>query len=204
MFISFEGVEGSGKSTQAKLLYEWLLDRGIEVISTREPGGTPGAEEIRNFILSEKKEHFPENAELFLYMAARSFHVENLIKPALKNGTIVISDRFSDATVAYQGFGREIPVEKIEYLNSIASKGLKPDITFLIDIPVAEGLKRIKKRKLDRIEKEAVEFHKMVRKGYLEIAKKEPDRVVVIDGRKTIEEIFEIVKTNVERKTDAV
>lgn len=204
MFITFEGIEGSGKTTQARLLYQWFIDRGREALFTREPGGTPAAEEIREFILTEKEEPFPENAELFLYMAARSFHVENLIRPALKSGTIVISDRFSDATVAYQGFGRGIQIEKIEYLNNIATKGLKPDITFLIDIPVEEGLKRIQERKLDRIEKETVEFHKRVREGYLQIAKKEPDRIVVIDGRKKIEEIFEIIKITVERKTDAV
>ncbi|SNR86775.1 dTMP kinase [Desulfurobacterium atlanticum] len=204
MFITFEGIEGSGKTTQAKLLYQWLIDSGKEALFTREPGGTPAAEEIREFILTEREEPFPENAELFLYMAARSFHVENFIKPALENGTTVISDRFSDATIAYQGFGRGIPVEKIEYLNSIATKGLKPNITFLIDIPVEEGLRRIKKRKLDRIEKEAVEFHQRVREGYLQIAKREPDRVVVIDGRKKVEEIFEIIKTTIERKADAV
>jgi len=204
MFITFEGIEGSGKTTQARLLYQWFIDRGREALFTREPGGTPAAEEIREFILTEKEEPFPENAELFLYMAARSFHVENLIRPALKSGTIVISDRFSDATVAYQGFGRGIQIEKIEYLNNIATKGLKPDITFLIDIPVEEGLKRIQERKLDRIEKETVEFHKRVREGYLQIAKKEPDRIVVIDGRKKTEEIFEIIKITVERKTDAV
>ncbi|WP_456436884.1 dTMP kinase [Desulfurobacterium sp.] len=200
MFITFEGIEGSGKSTQAKLLHEWFLDAGYEVVLTREPGGTPAAEELREFILSEREENFPEMAELMLYMAARSFHVQNLIKPALASGAIVISDRFSDATLAYQGYGRELPIEEIEHLNQLATGGLSPDITFLIDIPVEIGFSRIKRRKQDRIEKENFEFHEKVRKGYLEIAKRYPERIVIIDGRKRTVEIFSEIHQIVERR----
>ncbi|WP_297444618.1 dTMP kinase [Desulfurobacterium sp.] len=200
MFITFEGIEGSGKSTQAKLLHEWFLDAGYEVVLTREPGGTPAAEELREFILSEREENFPEMAELMLYMAARSFHVQNLIKPALASGAIVISDRFSDATLAYQGYGRELPIEEIEHLNQLATGGLSPDITFLIDIPVEIGFSRIKRRKQDRIEKENFEFHEKVRKGYLEIAKRYSERIVIIDGRKRTVEIFSEIHQIVERR----
>ncbi|OMH41002.1 dTMP kinase [Desulfurobacterium indicum] len=200
MFITFEGIEGSGKTTQAKLLHEWLIDNGYEVILTREPGGTPAAEEIRKFILSDREEPFPEIAELMLYMAARSFHVQNLIKPALNSGTIVISDRFSDATLAYQGYGRGLSLKDISHLNSLATEGLKPDITFLIDVPVEIGMLRIEGREHDRIEKETLIFHEKVRKGYLQIASENPERIVVIDGTKRTEEIFEEIRKNIERR----
>ncbi|WP_457567867.1 dTMP kinase [Desulfurobacterium sp.] len=200
MFITFEGIEGSGKTTQARLLHEWLLDSGYEVILTREPGGTPAAEELREFILSDKEEPFPEIAELMLYMAARAFHVNNLIKPALANGTIVISDRFSDATIAYQGYGRGIPVNEIEHLNKLTTEGLEPDITFLIDIPAEKGLSRIKNRKKDRIEKESIQFHEKIRQGYLRLAKKNRHRIVIINGEKAPEDIFEEIKKQLMRR----
>jgi len=200
MFITFEGIEGCGKSTQAKLLYEELLNRGKEVILTREPGGTPSAEELREFILKEREEFFPPFSELLLYIAARGFHIENLIRPALKEGTIVICDRFSDSTVAYQGYGRGIDPRVIKEINTRATNGLNPDITFLIDLPVQEALRRIKDRRKDRIENEELEFHERVRKGFIEIAKSEPERIVVLDGRKEIGEIFkEVVKDLEER-----
>ncbi|WP_457568772.1 dTMP kinase [Desulfurobacterium sp.] len=200
MFITFEGIEGSGKSTQARLLHEWLIDNGHEVILTREPGGTPAAEEIREFILSDREEPFPEIAELMLYMAARSFHVQNLIKPALNSGTIVISDRFSDATLAYQGYGRGISLKEIKHLNNLATGGLNPDITFLIDVPVEIGMSRIKGRHHDRIEKETLDFHEKVRKGYLKIASENPERIIVIDGTKRTEDIFEEIRKIIERR----
>ncbi|WP_456455678.1 dTMP kinase [Thermovibrio sp.] len=200
MFITFEGIEGCGKSTQARLLYEELLNRGKEVILTREPGGTPSAEELREFILKEREEFFPPFSELLLYIAARGFHVENLIRPALKERTIVVCDRFSDSTVAYQGYGRGIDPKVIKEINRMATNGLTPDITFLIDLPVQEALRRIKERKKDRMEKEELEFHERVRRGFIEIAKSEPQRVIVLDGRKKIEEIFkEVVKKLEER-----
>ena len=200
MFITFEGIEGCGKSTQAKLLYEELLNRGKEVILTREPGGTPSAEELREFILKEREEFFPPFSELLLYIAARGFHIENLIRPALKEGTIVICDRFSDSTVAYQGYGRGIDPRVIKEINTRATNGLNPDITFLIDLPAQEALRRIKDRRKDRIENEELEFHERVRKGFIEIAKSEPERIVVLDGRKEIGEIFkEVVKDLEER-----
>ncbi len=201
MFITFEGIEGSGKSTQAKLLYEWLIDKGCRVILTREPGGTRSAEEIRRFILEDRDERFPPFAELLLYMAARSFHVENLIEPSLKEGLIVISDRFSDATLAYQGYGRGIDRELIKSINRFATKGIEPDITFLIDVPVPVGMSRLRGKR-DRIESEDMAFHERVRKGYLEIADESGERVKVIDGRGEVEEVFSKVLSYVEGLED--
>ncbi len=200
MFITFEGIEGCGKSTQAKLLYEELLNRGKRVILTREPGGTPSAEELREFILREREEFFPPFSELLLYIAARGFHVENLIRPALKEGIVVICDRFSDSTVAYQGYGRGIDPKFIREIDIRATGGLRPDITFLIDLPVKEALKRIRSRERDRIESEELEFHERVRRGFIEIAKREPERVVVLDGRRRIGEIFKEVIRKLEER----
>ncbi len=197
MFITFEGIEGCGKSTQAKLLYEWLLDNGYKTLLTREPGGTEAAEEIREFILKERNEVFPPFSELCLYIAARGFHVKNLIVPALKEGTIVICDRFSDSTLAYQGFGRGLPKELIERMNSLATENLKPSLTFLLDTPVEEALRRISRRKADRMENEPLEFHRKVREGFLTIAQQEPNRVIVIDGTLDIETIFSKIKETV-------
>ncbi len=200
MFITFEGIEGCGKSTQAKLLYEELLSRGKRVILTREPGGTPSAEELREFILREREEFFPPFSELLLYIAARGFHVENLIRSALKEGIVVICDRFSDSTVAYQGYGRGIDQKFIREIDIRANGGLRPDITFLIDLPVKEALKRIRSRERDRIENEELEFHERVRRGFIEIAKSEPERVVVLDGRRRIGEIFKEVIRKLEER----
>ncbi|ADY73593.1 Thymidylate kinase [Desulfurobacterium thermolithotrophum DSM 11699] len=200
MFITFEGIEGCGKSTQAKLLYDWFLKKGKEAILTREPGGTPAAEEIRNFILRPRKETFPAFAELCLYMAARGFHVENLIKPALKKGIWVVCDRFVDSTVAYQGYGRGINVELIEKLNEEATGNLKPDLTFLIDVPVEIGFSRIKRRDLDRMEQEEMDFHERVRQGFLRIAEKNSERVIVIDGTKKVDEIFDEILNTLKKR----
>ncbi|RKQ63381.1 dTMP kinase [Thermovibrio guaymasensis] len=204
MFITFEGIEGCGKTTQAKLLYQWLIDRGKETILTREPGGTPSAEELREFILREREENFPPFSELCLYIAARGFHVENLIRPALKEGSFVICDRFSDSTLAYQGFGRGIDVDLIEKMNREATGGLKPNLTFLIDLPVEVAFERLKGKKKDRLEMESLEFHRKVREGFLKIAEKENDRVVVIDGRKSVDEIFNKVVKEVQRRLGAL
>ncbi len=204
MFITFEGIEGCGKTTQAKLLYQWLIDRGKETILTREPGGTPSAEELREFILREREEDFPPFSELCLYIAARGFHVENLIRPALKEGSFVICDRFSDSTLAYQGFGRGIDVDLIEKMNGEATGGLKPNLTFLIDLPVEVAFERLKGKKKDRLEMESLEFHRKVREGFLKIAEKEKDRVVVIDGRKSVDEIFNEVVKEVQRRLGAL
>jgi len=193
MFITFEGIEGCGKTTQAKLLCEALVDRGYSVVFTREPGGTPAAEELRSFLLKPREERFPPFAELSIYEAARSFHVENLIKPSLKEGAVVICDRFIDSTLAYQGYGRGIDLSLVERLNREATGGLKPNLTVLIDLPVEEAFKRISERRKDRMESESLKFHQRVREGFLEIARREPERFLIVDGRKKVEELHTLI-----------
>lgn len=197
MFISFEGAEGAGKTTQISILKNYLETKGFEVIVTRQPGGTDLGKSIRTLILDPEQPDKPSAiAELFLYMADRGHNVETLIKPSLEQGKIVICDRYTDSTIAYQGFGRNIDIEKLEVLNNIATTSLKPDITFVLDLPVEEGIKRVIKRdsKLDRIESEKIEFHQKVRNGFLYLAEKEPNRVKVINSLKPIEDISVEIK----------
>ncbi|WP_297453334.1 dTMP kinase [Persephonella sp.] len=190
-FITFEGVEGAGKSTQAKLLYQYLIDNGKDVVLTKEPGGTKTGQKIRQILLEKTDEIFPPVAELMLYEADRNFHIHNLIKPSLQQGKYIICDRFTDSTLAYQGYARGLDINLIKQLNEIATEGIKPDITFLIDIPVEEGLKRIRQtRQADRIEDEDIQFHKRLREGFLKIAENEKDRIVVLDGMESPENIF--------------
>lgn len=203
-FITFEGIEGCGKTTQAELLYQWLLDSGREVVLTREPGGTPIAEEVRRLILKSGGEYFPPFSELCLYLAARGFHVENLIKPSLDKGMWVICDRFVDSTVAYQGYGRGIDVHLIEKLNEEVTGGVKPELTFLIDVPVEVGLSRIRNRTQDRLESERINFHERVRNGFLEIARANPQRVVVVNGTGSAKEVFKTVLKTLLEKLNAV
>ncbi len=201
VFITFEGIEGAGKSTQAKKLHDYLIEKGKNVILTREPGGTKTGKKIRDILLSPTDELFPPIAEVFLYEADRSFHIHNKIIPYLKRKYAVICDRFTDSTLAYQGYARGLDLELIKSLNEIATEGLKPDITFLIDIPVEEGLRRIKeKRGFDRIENEDLEFHTRLRNGFLKIAEEEKDRIVVIDGMRDVDSVFnEIISVLRER-----
>ncbi|ACO04547.1 thymidylate kinase [Persephonella marina EX-H1] len=203
-FITFEGIEGAGKSTQSKMLYEYLIKNGKNAVLTREPGGTDLGKKIREILLNPSKEIFPPVAELMLYEADRNIHVHNIIKPYLNRGFYVISDRFTDSTLAYQGYARGIDIELVERLNDIASEGIKPDITFIIDIPVEEGMKRIHRyREKDRIEQEGVDFHKRLREGFLRIAQKERERVVLLDGRKDKEIIFNEI-LEILRKRDII
>ncbi|HHG73584.1 MAG TPA: dTMP kinase [Persephonella sp.] len=190
-FITFEGIEGAGKSTQSVMLHNYLIEKNKKVILTKEPGGTETGKKIRQILLSHSDEIFPPLAELFLYEADRNFHIHNLIKPKIDQGYTVICDRFTDSTLAYQGYARGLDIDFVKEINSIASEGIKPDITFLIDIPVEEGLKRIQIiREKDRIEKEEIDFHKKLREGFLKIAEKERDRIVVLNGLEPPEKIF--------------
>ncbi|NPA58659.1 MAG: dTMP kinase [Aquificae bacterium] len=190
VFIAFEGVEGAGKSTQAEMLYRYFREKNLPAVLTKEPGGTETGKKIREILLSPTEENFPPVAELFLYEADRSFHVENVIKPNLKKGNTVITDRYIYSTLAYQGYARGLDLELVDSLNRIATAGLEPDITFIIDIPVEEGLKRIKRyRERDRIEREEIQFHRRLREGFLKIAQ-EKEKVYLIDGSKEQEEVF--------------
>lgn len=193
--ITIEGGEGGGKSTQIARLHDYLIQQGHTVIVTREPGGTPIAERIRDLLLDPDNDNLVSMAELLLYEAARAQHVGELILPALQSGTIVLCDRFYDSTVAYQGAGRHIAPADVETLNNLATCGLKPDITILFDLPPEEGLKRAKGDTAgDRIEKEAIEFHERVREGYLKLADEHPDRIHTIDAMKSIDQVSQDIR----------
>jgi dTMP kinase len=195
LFISFEGIEGSGKSTQAKLLKEYLLKSKYNVVLTVEPGGTLIGEEIRRILLSLENKNMLPKTELLLYNASRAQHIEELILPSLEGGKVVITDRFTDSTIAYQGYGRGIDLSLILDIDRIVNNSLRPDVTILLDLDVEEGLRRnrgINKR--DRLEFEEIEFHKRVRVGYLEIASKERDRIKIIDASGSIEDVHEKIK----------
>jgi dTMP kinase len=184
-FITLEGIEGAGKSTVANLVREWLAARGITARVTREPGGTPLAERVRNIVLERGSEAVPATAETLLMFAARSIHVENLIRPALRQGEWVICDRFTDATRAYQGYGRGMDMAWIERLAAAVQGDLQPDCTLLLDLPVDVGLSRARGRSgnaADRFEAEVGEFFERVRAGYLTLARTEPGRIRVIDA----------------------
>lgn len=181
IFISIEGGEGTGKTTQTKLLKKYLKKRGYEVLLTLEPGGTRIGKYIRKVLLDPANKEIDKFCELFLYLADRAQHTEEVILPALKKGMAVISDRFLDATAAYQGFGRGINKNLITLLNRVATKGIKPDLTICLDIVPDRGLKRAKRKKIkDRLEEEGLVFHSKVRKGYLALAREEPSRIKVI------------------------
>ena len=202
-FISFEGIEGTGKSTQAKLLQQGLLGLGYEVILTEEPGGTLISLRIREILLSVDHTNMKPLTELLLYNAARAQHIEEVILPALNRGAVVITDRFTDSTFAYQGYGRGIDLDLLESIDKIATNGLRPDITMLLDLDVETGLKRNRRiNKTDRLELEDVEFHQRVRKGYHELAAKEPDRIKLIDASGSIQEIQDKIVSVIEMNFD--
>lgn len=188
-FISVEGIEGSGKTTLADNIYKKLKEKGFPVLLTREPGGTGVGDKIREVLLHSKEKIDPLT-ELFLFLASRREHVKEKILPALREGKIVICDRFTDSTLAYQGFGRGINLDFIRRLNKVVTENIKPDITLLIDLSVEEGMKRVKDK--DRIEKEETEFHEKVRKGFLSIAKRSGKRIFLINGNLPEKEILEI------------
>ena len=184
-FITLEGIEGAGKSTVAQLASEWLAARGITARVTREPGGTPLAERVRKIVLEKGPESVSPRAETLLMFAARSIHVDNLIRPALERGEWVICDRFTDATRAYQGYGRGMDLAWIEQLAAAVHGDLLPDCTLLLDLPVEVGLSRARGRSgmaADRFEAERSEFFERVRQGYLLLAARDPERVRLIDA----------------------
>jgi len=178
IFITIEGPEGSGKSTHSRLLRDFLRRRGYRVLHTREPGGTKISEAVRKILLHRNNKAMGDVCELFLFLAARAQIVEEIIKPALKKGYVVICDRFHDATVAYQGYGAGLDLKLIEEMGNLATKGIKPDLTVLLDVETKRGLRRAGAK--DRIETKSLEFHKRVRGGYLALAEREPERIKVI------------------------
>jgi dTMP kinase len=204
VFITFDGVEGCGKTTQMALLEKYLLDRRIEVMVTREPGGTRLGEKVRRILLDPENTEMVSETELFLYLADRAQHVSEKILPALDAGKVVLSDRHADASVAYQGYARDIGPEFVNKLNEFATGGLMPDLTIILDLPPADGLERAAQRQRgsgksgagsDRLESQRMEFHERVRAGYLDMAGHEPDRMKVVDASGTPEEVHRKVTT---------
>ena len=200
LFISFEGPEGSGKSTHVQELARWLRQRGYRVLVTREPGGTGLAKTLRQYLLHTKTPVAPLS-ELLLYEADRAQHMDECVLPALKKGQVVLCDRFSDSTVAYQGYGRGLDLTLIHTLNRIASFGRKPDLTILMDVPVERGLKLASARKKghDRLEKAGLAFHQRVRKGFLKLAAAERKRFRVVKQQPERADTQALVRQAVER-----
>ncbi|MBC7104807.1 MAG: dTMP kinase [Firmicutes bacterium] len=190
LFISIEGPDGAGKTTQAARLARALEAAGRRVVCVREPGGTGLGEEIRAILLDGSRRVAPV-AEMFLYLAARAQLVAREIRPALERGCTVVSDRYLDSTVAYQGFGRGIDLASLEAANRLATGGLVPHLTVLLDLPVEVALGRVGRR--DRLEGEDLSFHHRVREGYLWLARRDPGRIRVVDARGTVSEVFEAV-----------
>jgi len=202
LLITLEGIEGSGKSTQAALLRDTLLKARIPVSLTREPGGSPLAERIRDLILHSGEEALAPGAELLLFLAARAEHVARTIRPALERGEVVVSDRFTDATIAYQGGGRTIPEAFLASLNDWATGGIRPARTYLLDVPVELGLERANRRtgdRPDRFEREGRTFFEAVRARYLDLARREPERIVVLRGTDREDTLAHQIWTDVQR-----
>ena len=200
MFISLEGVEGCGKSTQARLLVEYITGLGYQVVPTREPGGTSISERIREMLLEPQNTDMTDITELLLYLASRAQHVSQLILPALAEGKLVICERFSDATFAYQGYARGLDFETLEQLDRIATGGLEPDLTLLLDLDAEDGVARKHEEHRDRLENESVDFHKKVREGYLAIACKFPQRLELIDAKGSVEDVYLRIKDRVDQR----
>lgn len=204
VFVTLEGIEGVGKTTNLRFLAEYLHEHDVPVLVTREPGGTPLADDIRHFLLSEHEEEVLPETELLLLFAARAQHIKNVIRPALASGKLVLCDRFTDTSYAYQGGGRGIEKEKIAMLEKVVQDGLKPDITILFDAPIEVGLSRIQAReKTDRFESETKNFFHKCRQEYLTLAQAEPDRFVTIDAAQEIEvlqnELLEILASSIDK-----
>jgi dTMP kinase len=200
MFITFEGVDGCGKTTQFRMLAQWLRDHGKDVVETVEPGGTEIGRQIRKILLDPASADMQPRTELLLYFASRAQNVDQVIRPALESGKIVLCDRFTDSTLVYQGCGRGLDTNVVRDLDLIACRGLKPDVTLLIDIDAETSLMRAKRRNErvgpaeSRIDEEGAAFHERVRRGYLALAQTEPERIVVIDGAAGIGEVGQRIR----------
>jgi len=189
LFITYEGIDGCGKTTQLELTAKYLRQKGFDVITTLEPGGAPLGKQLRNILLHYEGD-VSSGAEMFLYLADRAQHINEIVKPAIEAGKVVLCDRHTDSTLAYQGFARGLDVERLKTLNLIATDSLKPNLTLVYDIDVQTAQTRVGKEK-DRLESEGVSFHENVRQGYLKIAQDEPERVKIINAKRQIDEVFE-------------
>jgi dTMP kinase len=199
-FITFEGIDGCGKTTQFRLLAQALRERGEDVVETVEPGGTAIGQQIRKILLDPASGEIQPRTELLLYFASRAQYVDRVIRPALDSGRIVLCDRFTDSTLVYQGCGRGLDTDVVRDLDRIACRGLKPDVTILIDVDLETSLMRARRRNErvgpleSRIDEESAAFHERVRLGYLALAETEPERIVVIDGRASIVEVAQRIR----------
>jgi dTMP kinase len=204
-FITFEGIEGCGKSTHAALLAQALQAQGYKVVTTREPGGTPIGQTLRQILLYSTETPLAQGTELLLMLADRAQHVQDVIAPGLGEGKIVISDRFVDSTTAYQGYGRGLDRDLLSRLNAFACHGFMPTFTIILDLPVKEGLSRAGKRRgsdaaVDHFEAESVAFHERVREGFLAVARAEPQRVRVLNAQQSIEELHREILNLVQKR----
>lgn len=192
IFITFEGGEGSGKTTIIKRLTEELTQKGYSVVCTREPGGSKIAEGIRNIILDKENTEMDYMTEALLYAASRAQHLSEKVKPALKEGKVVLCDRYLDSSLAYQGYARGLGIDRVYDINLYATEGLLPNLTLFVDIAPSVGLDRIKQnhREEDRLDKEKIDFHERVHSGYLEVARRFPERIKVVDGEQSVEEVY--------------
>lgn len=193
LFISFEGIDGSGKSTQCQMLYHDLLDKGYKVHLFREPGGTQISEKIRDILLDKVNTEMSPITEMLLYFASRNQLITEKVIPALERGELVLLDRFVDSTVAYQGCGRHLPLKSIRKVADVAIGDVMPHLTILVDTPLETAENRMDDRELDRLEAENVDFKERTRRGYLELAKLEPGRFLVLDGRESIDSLKQLV-----------
>lgn len=201
LFITLEGPEGSGKSSAMEIVFKRLLDEGYEVVRTREPGGTPIAEQIRNVILNRENTKMDLRTECLLFAASRRQHLIEKVWPSLKEGKLVFCDRYLDSSLSYQGFARGLGIDTVLNINLFATENTYPDLTLLFDLDPEIGLARIHKnseREVNRLDEETIDFHKRVRNGYLELAKRYPERIAIIDASKPLEEVanatYEIIK----------
>ena len=203
LFVTFEGGDASGKTTQIGLLADWLKEQGKTVVVTREPGGSDLGNELRDIVL-HRRGFIAPRAEALIYAADRAHHIHEVVRPALERGEVVLQDRYLDSSVAYQGAGRVLDPSEVREVSLWATEGLMPDVTVLLDVPADIGLARqaSEERAYDRLEAEALEFHERVRDSYLAIAQENPDRVVVIDGTAAIDEVHRAVLERVSQALD--
>lgn len=206
MFITFEGIDGSGKTTQINLLHDYLLSRGQKVLLTREPGGTDIGTDLRNIVLDPARTEMSPRAEIFIYSADRAQHVDQIIRPALDRGIIVICDRYTDSTIAYQCYGRGLPINLIDTLNNESTQGLMPDITFYLALTTKAAADRFQARKetsdaesLDRLENEPSAFHGRVCHGFETLSAEHPDRIIRIDASGTVENTWSLIRSHIEK-----
>lgn len=200
MFVTFEGPEGGGKTTQIRLLAEWLVERGSDVVMTREPGGTRIGDAIRAVLLDPAHVEMQAEAEILLFSAARAQLVGQVIRPQLERGGVVLSDRFADSTFAYQGYGRRLDLDALRMITTFATGGLTPALTICLDLPVAEGLRRKQGGNLvewNRMEREEREFHERVRAGYLALASATSERWLVVDAMQPVEQVQGVIRARV-------